>query len=72
MPSSVNLNFFASFMLGTKDFPLTDIPMQEIVDRVSQGEYQAKPAQFFQFNATSKAHEMMESNGATGKIVVRL
>ncbi|HFD79611.1 MAG TPA: alcohol dehydrogenase [Gammaproteobacteria bacterium] len=72
MPSSVNLNFFASFMLGTKDFPLTDIPMQEIVDRVSQGEYQAKPAHTFLFNETSKAHEIMESNGATGKIVVRL
>ena len=71
MPSSVNLNFFASFMLGTKDFPLTDIPMQEIVDRVSQGEYQAKPAHIFQFIAIGKAHEMMESNGATGKIVVR-
>ena len=72
MPSSVNLNFFASFMLGTRDFPLTDIPMQEIVDRVSQGIYQARPAQIFQFNEIGKAHEMMENNQADGKIVVRL
>ena len=71
MPSSVNLNFFASFMLGSKDFPLTDIPMQEIVDRVSRGEYLAKPAHVFQFDEISKAHEMMESNSAIGKIVVR-
>ncbi len=72
MPSSVNLNFFASFMLGSKDFPLTNIPMQEIVNRVSQGEYQAKPAHIFPFEAIGKAHEMMESNSAMGKIVVKL
>ena len=72
MPSSVNLNFFASFMLGTKDFPLTDIPMQTIVDRVAQGRYHAKPAHIFPFEAVGKAHEMMESNGAAGKIVVKL
>lgn len=47
MPSSVNLNFFASFMLGTPDFPLSDIPMQSIVDRVSDGTYKAHPVQVF-------------------------
>ncbi|HEC18284.1 MAG TPA: alcohol dehydrogenase [Gammaproteobacteria bacterium] len=72
MPSSVNLNFFASFMLGTRNFPLSDIPMQEIVDRVSRRKYQAKPAHIFQFNAIGKAHEMMEANRAAGKIVVKL
>ncbi len=72
MPSSVNLNFFASFMLGSKDFPLTDIPMQTIVDRVAQGIYHARPAHIFPFETVGKAHEMMESNGAPGKIVVRL
>ena len=72
MPSSVNLNFFASFMLGSKDFPLTDIPMQTIVDRVTQGRYHAKPAHIFPFEAVGKAHELMESNSAAGKIVVKL
>ncbi|MGV6806721.1 MAG: zinc-binding dehydrogenase [bacterium] len=72
MPSSVNLNFFASFMLGTKDFPLTDIPMQAIVDRVSQGIYQAKPAHVFRFGEIARAHEMMEANNAAGKIVVEV
>ena len=72
MPSSVNLNFFASFMLGSKGFPLTDIPMQTIVDRVAQGVYQARPVHIFPFNATGKAHEMMESNSTAGKMVVRL
>ncbi len=72
MPSSVNLNFFASFMLGTKGFPLTDIPMQQIVDRASQGIYKANPAHVFRFDEIAKAHELMEANNAAGKIVVEI
>ena len=72
MPPSVNLNFFASFMLGTRDFPLTDIPMQAIVDKASQGIYQARPAHVFHFHKIAKAHEKMEANSATGKIVIEV
>lgn len=72
MPSSVNLNFFASFMLGTKDFPLADIPMQEIVNRASEGIYMAKPAHVLGFDEIAKAHEMMEANNAAGKIVIEV
>ncbi|HHJ15501.1 MAG TPA: alcohol dehydrogenase [Gammaproteobacteria bacterium] len=71
MPSCVNLNFFGSFMLGSKDFPLTDIPMQTIVDRVEQGIYHARPAHIFPFHAVGKAHELMEAGQATGKIVIK-
>jgi len=72
MPPSVNLNFFASFMLGTPDFPLTDIPMQALVDRVSEGIYKAQPAKVFDFRDIAKAHELMESNRVPGKLVVKL
>lgn len=66
----VNLNFFASFMLGTANYPLSDIPMQKIVDNVSQGAYKAKPARVFRFAEIPDAHRLMESNQANGKIVV--
>jgi len=46
--------------------------MQAIVDKASQGIYQAKPAHVFRFDEIAKAHEMMESNSATGKIVVEV
>jgi len=72
MPSSVNLNFFASFMLGTTDFPLSAIPMQTMVNRVCEGTYQAQPASVFAFEDIAKAHERMENNLARGKLVVRL
>jgi len=72
MPSSVNLNFFASFMLGTDNFPINDIPMQKMVAYAEQGKYKTKPSKVFDFNDISKAHQFMESNEACGKIVVEI
>ncbi|MHB9119535.1 MAG: zinc-binding dehydrogenase [Burkholderiales bacterium] len=72
MPPSVNLNFFASFMFGTKDFPVSPVPMQAMVDNAFIGRYKAKPAKVFDFAEIAAAHELMESNGAHGKIVVRV
>jgi hypothetical protein len=70
MPSGVDLSFFGSFMLGTPAFPVTDVPLQEIVARVERGEYPAKPAKVFQFAPVPDAHRLMESNAAGAKIVV--
>ncbi|MDE1992483.1 MAG: zinc-binding dehydrogenase [Rhizobiaceae bacterium] len=70
MPSGVQLSFFASFMLGTPDFSLDDIPLQSIVERVESGVYKAKPAAVFDFGDIREAHRLMESNEATGKLVV--
>ncbi len=69
-PFGVHLNAFASFAFGTKEFPLSDIPMQHIIDRVADGTYKAKPAKVFPFEQIADAHRLMESNGANGKIVV--
>jgi NADPH:quinone reductase len=70
MPFGVDFNAFASLLLGTKDFPHSDIPMQQIVDRVADGTYKAKPVKVFPFELIPDAHCLMESNGANGKIVV--
>jgi len=72
MPSGVEWSFFGSFMFGAPDFPLSDVPLQAIVDRVAAGTYQAKPAQVFRFEDIREAHRMMEANQANGKLVVRL
>ena len=72
MPSSVQFSFFGSFVFGALEFPVSDIPFQEIVDRVAAGRYQAKPARVFRFEEIQDAHRLMESNQANGKIVVSL
>lgn len=71
LPSGVQLSFFASgLVLGNRDYPLSNIPMQEILNRVAEGVYRAKPARVFPFHLLGEAHSLMESNQANGKIVV--
>ena len=72
MPSGVYFTFFGSFVFGTPDFPVSDVPLQAIVDKAAAGIYQAKPARVFQFDEIREAHEAMESNQANGKMVVRI
>ena len=71
MPSGVNLRFYGTgFVLGNPDFPLSDIPMQRIVDKVASGAYKTKPVRVFPFERIQDAHRLMEADEAAGKIVV--
>jgi NADPH:quinone reductase len=70
MPSGVYFTFFGSFVFGTPQFPVSDVPMQEIVDKAAKGIYKAKPARVFKFEEIREAHEAMESSQANGKMVV--
>jgi len=73
MPSGTHLSVFASALVtGTPDFPLAEIPFQQIVRNVAAGTYKAKPAKVFRFEEIQDAHRLMESNAAGGKIVVRV
>ncbi|MFM0210237.1 zinc-binding dehydrogenase [Paraburkholderia sediminicola] len=70
MPSGVQLSFFGSFMFGTPDFPLSDVPMQNIVELATSGCYQSRPSRIFSLAEVPIAHELMERNEAAGKFVV--
>jgi NADPH:quinone reductase-like Zn-dependent oxidoreductase len=73
IPSGVRLSVFASAVVtGIPEFPLSEIPFQDIVDRAASGAYKAKPAKVFRFEEIQAAHRLMESNGAGGKIVIRV
>jgi NADPH:quinone reductase-like Zn-dependent oxidoreductase len=72
MPSGVHYSLFGSFVYGTPEFPLADVPMQTIVDRVAKGAYEAKPARVFRFEEIQEAHRLMESSEANGKLVVMI
>ena len=64
------LNFFASFALGSKDYPISKIPLQTMVEKAEKGIYRSKPARTFRFEELPEAHRLMEANEANGKIVV--
>jgi NADPH:quinone reductase-like Zn-dependent oxidoreductase len=72
MPSGVQFSFFGSFEVGTDAYPLTAIPFQEIVSKVQDGAYDAKPARVFAFDEIAEAHRVMESGQAGGKLVVEI
>jgi NADPH:quinone reductase-like Zn-dependent oxidoreductase len=62
LPTGVQLSFYGSaFVLGTDTFPLTDIPLQEMIIKAEAGRYKAKPARVFGFNEIIQAHQAMEA-----------
>ncbi|EIW77282.1 GroES-like protein [Coniophora puteana RWD-64-598 SS2] len=70
MPSSVHFSLFGSFVLGEEDFPVSDIPLGDILRMISDGKFEAKPARVFKFEEIAEAHKVMEANEANGKMVV--
>jgi NADPH2:quinone reductase len=71
LPSGVQFSFYGSaFVLGTKEFPLTEIPLTELISKAESGRYQAKPARVFGFDDIVEAHQVMESGLAGGKMTV--
>ncbi len=64
--------FASAFTFGTPEWPLSDIPLQTIVERVEADIYKAKPVRMFEFNHIVEVHRLMESNEAGGKLVVRV
>ncbi len=73
IPSGRFLSVFASALVtGGPEFPLAEIPFQDIVDGVAKGHYKAEPVRVFGFADIGKAHQLMESGQANGKLVVRV
>jgi NADPH:quinone reductase len=71
LPSGVQFSFYGSaFVLGSAEFPLTEIPLAEMIGKAEDGRYQAKPARVFGFDEIVEAHRVMESGRAGGKMTV--
>jgi NADPH:quinone reductase-like Zn-dependent oxidoreductase len=70
LPSGVHLSLFGSFVYGTPGHPLSDVPMQTMVDHAGRGEYRAKPARVIAFEDIVEGHRLLDAGDAKGKIVV--
>ena len=71
LPTSVQFSFYGSaFVLGTEQFPLADIPLQQMITKAEAGRYKAKPVRVFGFDQIVEAHRVMEQGAAAGKMVV--
>ena len=71
MASGVHFSFFGSFVFGTPGFPLSDVPLRDIVEMVATGKFAAAPVKVVDFEQIREAHEAMEASLANGKMVVR-
>lgn len=67
----VHFSLFHSKVLGTKEFPLSNIPFQNVVAKIEKKEWDAKPTYVFEYADIRKPHEVLGSHDAGGKIVVK-
>lgn len=72
LPSGIQLSFFGSFNFGTPEYPLSAIPFADLIAKAASGAYHAKPALTFAFEEIVRAHEIMESGTAGGKMAVAI
>ncbi|KAI1015499.1 hypothetical protein LB504_010949 [Fusarium proliferatum] len=72
MASGVHLSLFGSFVFGTKEFPVSDVPLRSIMLKVAKGKIDAKPWRVFGFEDIHAAHRAMENGDANGKMVVTI
>ena len=71
MESGVHFSLFHSKVLGTADFPMSLYPLQEIVNKIQKGEWNAKPVKVFGFDEIHEAHRWLDSHKAGGKLVIK-
>lgn len=71
MESGVHFSLFHSKVLGIPSFPLSGIPLQDIVRKIENGAWDAKPTHVFDWKDIRKAHEVLDSHNAGGKIVIK-
>lgn len=70
--SGVHSSFFGSFVFVREGFPVPDVSLGSIMQKVADGKIDAKPWRTFSFNEIRAAHRAMENGEANGKIVVIL
>ena len=68
--SGVQLSLFASPHFGLPEYPVSDIPLGDILADIQAGEFSAKAVKVFSFDQIREAHEFMEKSGVPGKVVV--
>ncbi|QKX53975.1 uncharacterized protein TRUGW13939_01055 [Talaromyces rugulosus] len=71
MEPGIHFSLFHSKVLGSAEFPMSAVPLQEIVSKIQNGGWNAKPTHVFDHHDIKKAHEVLDSHEAGGKVVIR-
>jgi NADPH2:quinone reductase len=70
LPAATRLAFFPSGLFGTVALPAADAPLRWVADQVAGGLIPSLRVQTFDFDAVRRAHSLIESDRALGKLVV--
>jgi len=70
MEGGVHFSIFRSPDFGIPAFPVSDVPLHDIVQLAVDGKIDAKPSKTFSFDQIREAHRVMEAGQANGKMVV--
>ncbi|MGZ3182791.1 MAG: zinc-binding dehydrogenase [Telluria sp.] len=72
LPSGRFLTSFASALaLGGRDFPVSEIPFQSLIDDIASGHLASDLARVLPPDAVAEGHQLLERGGVHGKVVVR-
>jgi len=72
LPNATRLAFFSSGLFGTPALSLASAPLEWIAGQIAAGRMPSLGAQTFDFDDVRRAHTVMESDRALGKLVVRI
>lgn len=72
LPQAARLAFFGSALLGSPALPLSPFPLTWVADQIAAGVIPSLRVQTFDFDDVQRAHRLIESDRALGKLVVRL
>ncbi|KAF5123880.1 Quinone oxidoreductase [Metarhizium anisopliae] len=54
MASGVHFSFFGSFVFGSDEFPVSDVPLRDIIDKAAEGRFDARPWKVFGFGESGR------------------
>jgi len=72
LPGGVKLVFFASSAFGSRHFPVSGIPLQQIIRDIEENRIPSILSRTFRFEEIAEAHHLMERDTVNGKIVIVL
>lgn len=70
VPAATRLAFFPSGLFGTASLPASDAPLKWVASQVAVGQMPSLRVQTFDFDDVRRAHSLIESDRAIGKLVV--
>ncbi len=72
LPSATRLSFFPSGLLGTPALPMNDTPLPWLAQEIATHRMRSLRIETFDFDDVRRAHSLMESDCALGKLVVTI